>query len=282
MKLNAGVILFGITILILGGFSSIYLAGDLVSSDARQSTRLEQIEGILESYGENIQRLEADLSKLESLKTENVVSIRHVKRIIHSHSIFRTPDNDEFLNNHSKVFTRRDTLFSDPDIKIATNQVAKIGGILKEAKENIEAYENKKKKLKYIIESKNQLEQQFSSNILQYVVGPTPATADWGLLLAAGMTHFGILVIVVLFIQILFGVYRYSQRLSTFYAARADALVAAVDRKTDLGGWGPTFLPDTIDFGRHPTTPARYVVDTVEAYYHARKKRKGKEEPSEE
>ena len=62
MKLNAGVILFGITILILGGFSSIYLAGDLVSSDARQSTRLEQIEGILESYGENIQRLEADLS----------------------------------------------------------------------------------------------------------------------------------------------------------------------------------------------------------------------------
>ena len=100
--------------------------------------------------------------------------------------------------------------------------------------------------------------------------------------MASGLTHFGILVIVVFLVQILVGVYRYSQRLSTFYAARADALVAAVDRKTDLGGWGPTFLPDTIDFGRQPTTPAQYVVDTVEAYYHGRKKLKGKEEPSEE
>ena len=51
MELKSGVILFGITILMLGGISSIYLAGDLFSSDARQSTRLEQIEGILESYG---------------------------------------------------------------------------------------------------------------------------------------------------------------------------------------------------------------------------------------
>jgi hypothetical protein len=75
--------------------------------------------------------------------------------------------------------------------------------------------------------------------------------------------------------------HRYSQRLSTFYAARADAIVAAADRKTDLGSWGPAFLPDTIDFGRQPKPPAQYVVDGVEAYFQGRKRRKNRVENSE-
>ena len=129
------------------------------------------------------------------------------------------------------------------------------------------------------------LEKTVIGDLPEYLTGKVAEPAELSLLLAQGITRFGILVVVIFLVQILVGIYRYSLRLSAFYSARADAFIATLDRKTDLGGWGADLLPESIDFGKHPVTPAQYMIDMFRAYFASRsdgKDKKSKKETSED
>ena len=76
------------------------------------------------------------------------------------------------------------------------------------------------------------------------------------LLVAAGVTRFGVLIISIYLVQILINLYRYNTRLASFYRAQADSLVLLeLDAKV-VGRMQAQLLPH-VDYGKTPSTIPR-------------------------
>lgn len=75
------------------------------------------------------------------------------------------------------------------------------------------------------------------------------------LLIASAITRFGVVAILLFFVGMLIGLYRYMSRLSAFYSARADALMLCAPSFERLISWMDLLAPKAIDFGRNPATP---------------------------
>jgi len=77
------------------------------------------------------------------------------------------------------------------------------------------------------------------SQILSKLTLSDPSSHDPNLLIASGITRFGILFVMVFLMQVLVSLYRYTMRLSAYYLSQADALVLAPDEKEGLGNCSP-------------------------------------------
>lgn len=75
------------------------------------------------------------------------------------------------------------------------------------------------------------------------------------LLIASGITRFGILFIIVFLMQVLVNLYRYTMRLSAYYVSQADALVIAPNDNEALLKIVAALSPAQVDFGKQPATP---------------------------
>ena len=91
----------------------------------------------------------------------------------------------------------------------------------------------------------------------QNETGAAPATATdtTEALIAAAVTRFGIVILIIFLAQALINLYRYSLRLSAFYRARAVMLVLANGNLTVMEQAGKSLSPDHLSLGREPTTP---------------------------
>ena len=88
------------------------------------------------------------------------------------------------------------------------------------------------------------------------------AFTDPNLLVAAGVTRFGVLIISIYLVQILINLYRYNTRLASFYRAQADGLVLLeLDAKV-VEGFQAQFLPH-VDYGKTPSTIPERIADAV-------------------
>jgi hypothetical protein len=83
------------------------------------------------------------------------------------------------------------------------------------------------------------------------------------LLIASGITRFGILFIMLFIVQILVNLYRYTMRLSSYYLSQADALLLSDGTSDDLLKIVPALSPATVDFGKPPATPIEHVEKLV-------------------
>lgn len=288
MRGRAQFILFTIVSLIIGGVVSIFLAGDLVSNDAQQQTRLEQMNLLLDGYETDWTEGAATLSGLASDRLSYAIEARILERSIHKKLALRSPQLSDIVRKYaadnadvSSAATfdlpgtggfssmAEDSLETgepvDPSVERKRLLAERVELVRNHAK-NVKEEELLSARQTAIATALNTLEEKLTGNVDTFLINATPEPADRSLLIASSFTRFGLLLVVIFLVQILVGVYRYSLRLSAFYAARADAIIAMGDRKSDLGGWGHDFLPMDIDFGRQPATPAQYVVDIVDAY----------------
>ena len=71
----------------------------------------------------------------------------------------------------------------------------------------------------------------------------------------------GILALIVYLVQILVSLYRYNTRLSSFYDARADAILLSRDANTGFHTLVDALSPDHFDFGKQPKTAAGAALD---------------------
>jgi hypothetical protein len=73
------------------------------------------------------------------------------------------------------------------------------------------------------------------------------------LLIAAGITRFGVLAITIYLVQILLNLYRYNTRVSSFYMSRSDALILIDHSSTEISDISDILMP-AVDFGKQPST----------------------------
>lgn len=83
---------------------------------------------------------------------------------------------------------------------------------------------------------------------------------DQNLLIAAGVTRFGVLIIGIYLVQILIGLYRYNTRLAAFYRAQADALLLLDHDVRDIEELHTALWPD-LDYGKTPSTIPQRIAD---------------------
>lgn len=88
-----------------------------------------------------------------------------------------------------------------------------------------------------------------------------PITAT-NLLVAAGITRFGVLALGIYLVQILINLYRYNAQVSSFYLACADTLILGDRNLGDFGKRVNALRPE-IGFGREPTGVPEKTVDML-------------------
>jgi len=99
---------------------------------------------------------------------------------------------------------------------------------------------------------------------IQSDFGAAEQADNLNLLIASGITRFGILFIMLFIVQILVNLYRYTMRLSAYYLSQADALLLAEDGGAALLRLVPALSPAQVDFGKAPDTPAQNLEKLLE------------------
>ena len=99
---------------------------------------------------------------------------------------------------------------------------------------------------------------------IQTDFGSAEEANNLNLLIASGITRFGILFIMLFIVQILVNLYRYTMRLSAYYLSQADALLLASDGEDALLKLVPALSPAQVDFGKAPDTPAQNLEKLLE------------------
>jgi hypothetical protein len=86
-------------------------------------------------------------------------------------------------------------------------------------------------------------------------------------LVQTNITRFGPMIVILFFNSILVNLYRYNQRLSAYYDARADALIlgSAKANPQTFEKLVAALSPEAHDIGRPPKLPTEYVVDVAKA-----------------
>ena len=90
--------------------------------------------------------------------------------------------------------------------------------------------------------------------------GMLNSVTDPRLLVATGITRFGVLIIAIYLVQILINLYRYNTRTAAHYLAHADVLVGAKDEKADIEAMHRALFPD-IEYGKAPHSVSRTFAD---------------------
>ena len=284
MRRRAVFVLGAIIALILGGIGSIFLAGDLVSSDAAQMTRLSQLQQLLRTYEQEVATTSDQLVQRRSELQNLVPQIRDLRDEIRRHEGRPTPDLDAALARALELEVSavvlpplEQTTEDKPDAtteEALSDRTKRRLVLVSNVTSLTEQISLTVKRQTRALAAQAVLEMKLTENVATFLIDTTPKPVDLSLLIASGVTRFGILVVVIFLVQILVGIYRYSLRLAAFYAARGDALIAAGGRQKDLGGWGDDMLPAMIDFGRQPVTPAQYMIDMMRAYLARRNDKK--------
>ena len=105
---------------------------------------------------------------------------------------------------------------------------------------------------------------EYLRKAIQDDFGSAKQADNLNLLIASGITRFGILFIMLFIVQVLVNLYRYTMRLSAYYLSQADALLLAEDNGEGLMKVVPVFSPQNVDFGKVPVTPAQSLEKVLE------------------
>lgn len=101
-------------------------------------------------------------------------------------------------------------------------------------------------------------------NSIREDFGTAEQTNNLNLLIASGITRFGILFIMLFIVQILVNLYRYTMRMSAYYLSQADAMLLAEDGGDGLLKVVPVLSPQDVDFGKAPQTPVQNLEKVLE------------------
>lgn len=93
---------------------------------------------------------------------------------------------------------------------------------------------------------------------------PANASNTTEALIAAAVTRFGIVILIIFLAQALINLYRYSLRLSAFYKARAVMLILANGDLSIMEQAGKSLSPDHLSLGREPSSPLAEVQKIAE------------------
>lgn len=104
----------------------------------------------------------------------------------------------------------------------------------------------------------------YLQNAIQSDFGAADQANNLNLLIASGITRFGILFIMLFIVQILVNLYRYTMRMSAYYLSQADALLLAEDNGDGLLKVVPVLSPQEVDFGKAPQTPVQNLEKILE------------------
>ncbi|MDX8348558.1 hypothetical protein SLH49_11220 [Cognatiyoonia sp. IB215446] len=272
-RISSAIVLVAIGCLILGGLYSVSVAGDLVSNDAQKERRLDQMYALIDTYQLELTVLENDIVENQKILVQNAWRAVELRLQLHVQYGVDVPPLLAVIEHNLSVTPDLPT--ADPLVGNSgpnSTEIQMINSVVSRHEEALIVRDQLLRRRISVIESVRILETTLTSNINEYLVSQKAEPVELSLLMASGLTRFGLLLVVIFLVQILVGVYRYSARLSAFYASRADALIAGNDRVRDLGAWPDTFTPHDVDFGKQPKTPAQHVKDIVEAYMISRKK----------
>ena len=96
--------------------------------------------------------------------------------------------------------------------------------------------------------------------LLESQSGGQAQPVDPNLLLATGITRFGVLAIAIYLVQILIGLYRYNTRVAAYYLATSDALVVLDHKQDTIGDLHGLLWPD-LDYGKTPQSIPQRIAD---------------------
>lgn len=100
------------------------------------------------------------------------------------------------------------------------------------------------------------------NDVLIYRLKEPDRQTSSNLMIAAGITRFGVLALVIYLVQILINMYRYNVRVAAFYLAQADSCLVSGDSQKDLVHLAEKLRPD-FDFGKSPTAVPTKIADQL-------------------
>ena len=173
----------------------------------------------------------------------------------------------------NKIISRRSELHDKDELPAEEEEIEKLDLGFERKDSIFKTLRSKQKRISGRIASQEKtvekLEDSFRDALKRSISGVTPAaTGQEGLnlLIASGITRFGILFVMMFILQVLIKLYRYTMRLSAHYLAQADALLLASNSNETLLKILPALMPTQVDFGRRPTTSVEElsrILDTI-------------------
>ena len=229
--------MLGILLLVIVAVVVIIFAG-YIASLGISDTNINQVRHTVDSETIKLERFQESALDLDR---------RIIARRIELHKKGGFPPEERGSEELDLDFER-----TDPDFRTLRSEQRKISGRIESQQETVK-----------------KLEKTFRDALDKSMLGTTPdSTGQEGLnlLIASGITRFGILFVMMFILQVLINLYRYTMRLSAYYLAQADALLLAANNDETLLKILPALMPTQVDFGRRPTTSVEElsrILDTV-------------------
>ena len=229
--------MLGILLLVFVAVAVIIFAGYIANLDIT-GTNINQIRSTVDSETVKLERF-----RESALDLDNKI----ISRRSELHDKDELPAEEEEIEKLDLGFERKDSIF-----KTLRSKQKRISGRIASQEKTVE-----------------KLEDSFRDALKRSISGVTPAaTGQEGLnlLIASGITRFGILFVMMFILQVLINLYRYTMRLSAHYLAQADALLLASNSDETLLKILPALMPTQVDFGRRPTTSVEElsrILDTI-------------------
>ncbi|MFY0618756.1 hypothetical protein [Shimia sp.] len=286
LKRRALFILYLIVLLIGGGiFISIFVAGDVVTSEGTSVNRLSEVRQLIGDYETEIAESNELILRLIAERQDEVTKLvsyglnsNRTDAGLHS---FDIEGDCEIVNSSkaSETESKSSQSTSTDATKGKCAAIRDVGTSLAEYERLSRQIGQLEKRVTRRSETVEEIEKAVSTDIKSFLPSSVEPETDVELLIASGLTRFGILFVVIYLVQILVGIYRYSQRLAAHYDMLADALANAPNNSNNLGQWKDDLSPVGIEFGKSPVSPSQHVVDSIKALL-ARKDKSTGEQPS--
>ena len=283
LKRRANLIMLLIVVLIGGGiFISIFVAGDVVTSESSPVNRLSDVRSLIDDYEDELLDVNAEIADATARRQQAIVALLALGVEL-SEGVVAEGDAPTVATDPDKV-----SIFDLSSECTATNEngeqvIVRCAEIVEvsDAVVEVERLSRRIEQLEEVSNRRSQtvamIEEEMVQEFNNYL--PQEATAETSveLLVASGVTRFGILFVVIYLVQILVGIYRYSQRLAAHYDMLADALISNPESSNGLGKWKADLSP-AVDFGKVPVSPSQHVLDIVRAFLARREKKTAPEQ----
>ncbi|MEO1638258.1 MAG: hypothetical protein AAFU41_03295 [Pseudomonadota bacterium] len=274
-RLRAAFILILIIGLIGLGVQLYFTAGQLISSDIRDSPLAETralADRLALEEDDTLRQQRLNTDERESIYAELIAIGVNFSEPFDDSSGFVFGDGDctfdrsAFSRNTENWFFRnlRQDETETPASRLPCRASEGIQRRLSDARRLLSANEVLGVRLKSIEDTQNGV-RNFIEKSLPTLLGVNDNDESFAVeqLVASGVTRFGILFVIIYLVQILVGIYRYSMRQAEYFESAAGALLMSVTRDDPFSEWRDELISSTIDFGKGPTSPTSAISGVV-------------------
>lgn len=271
LKQRAAVILLVIIGLISGGiYISIFEAGNVVNAEGGSTNKLELVSNLINTYENRIENAKSANGEAQRSKSLAKAELIATGVVFSNEGVFDLSSATCINNAVTKKITSAPefvvcaTIESNREAALkydfATNSITQTDELIGRLRTTIALIENK------TMAEISKLLPEIQTN-----------TTDVSILIASGITRFGILFVVIYLVQHLVGIYKYSLKLAAHYDTLADSLALSKDNDYELIDTISSLTPTNVDFGKPPTSPSENILSMIRSLLKQEEKAKPQE-----